>query len=166
MISDPSLEWAGLPTTLYIVKPKISVVKKLVHPPVCHGGFSCLVAGSHLLTSPTERARFQRDPSALPARDPPKPTSPLVSVSTLQQEEWNATALMYYELGINLLFFFFPRVFSSYSWMSVSANRMWRTRSCLPLLPCPKGMLGYHTYCFHCVSYLTVRCFVSLFPMR
>lgn len=106
MISDPSLEWAELPTALYIVKPQISVVKKLVHPPVCHGGFSCLVAGSHLLPSPTERARFQRDPSALPARDPPEPTSPLVSVSTLQQEEWNATALMYYELGINLLFFF------------------------------------------------------------
>lgn len=44
--------------------------------------------------------------------------------------------------------------------------RMWKTQSCQPFLFCPKGVWGYHTYSFLCVSCLTFPCSLSLFPVR
>lgn len=63
-------------------------------------------------------------------------------------------------------FIFFPGDFHHIHSCQSDKLRMWKSRSCQLFLPCPKGTCGYHTYCFLCVSYLTLPCFLSLFPVR
>lgn len=69
-------------------------------------------------------------------------------------------------LCMSYKFTLFPGEFHDIHSCQLYKVRMWKTQSCQPFLFCPKGVWGYHTYSFLCVSCLTFPCFLSLFPVR
>lgn len=64
-------------------------------------------------------------------------------------------------LYMSYKFTLFPGEFHDIHSCQLYKVRMWKAQCCQPLLFCPKGVWGYHTYSFLCVSCLTFPYFLS-----